>query len=608
MTLSPLAEAVLGKAPYFTEAPSFKGRLWRVQGEACALSERMVGAYGLPDVVARLLASRGVTFEGVEGFLNPRMKDHFPNPCLLRNMEGASDALSAAIISNKKIGILADFDVDGATSAAILMRFLRSVGLSDIPLYIPDRLNEGYGPNNTAFQYFKDNGCDWVLIADCGTTAFAPLSFARELGLKTIILDHHEAEATLPECDFLVNPKQAGDSSGLDMLAACGVCFLFCVAVNTALKRAGREGVDLRQWLDLVALGTVCDMVPMLGANRLFVKAGFTRMAARENVGINALLEVGKIDVVPDPSHAGFVLGPRINAGSRVHQSDLGAQLLSTDDPAEAKRLAWLLDDCNTRRRAMQKDIMAHASARVQAFGYDKDPVIVLDDAEWHPGLVGLVAGDIKEKFGKPTCIIGYAEGGDGRKEGRGSGRSVNGINIADAFMAARAEGLLIKGGGHAMAGGFTIEPDKIKDFREFMKAYVGTQAKVLPPYPESVVDGVLAVRSVTIDLAKVLHGPMAPYGAGHEAPNFVLKNVMVLHADIVGNSHVRCTIRDRDGGNSIKAVAFRAAGTELGKFLLEGARDSAVPVHLLGAIQINSWQGRESAEFHISDGCVGYI
>lgn len=600
------AETLASQSPYFMDAPSFKGRLWKRPAYDRMLAGRLAQAHGLPEIVAALLVARGVGLDGVPAFLSPSMRD-FPNPLALAGMEGAAADLARAIMAGEKIGILADFDVDGATSTGILTRFLRAVGQADIPLYIPDRLSEGYGPNNKAFEYLKSVSCDWVLIADSGITAFAPVQHARDLGLKTVILDHHECEAQLPAATHVINPKRPDCAAGYEMLAACGVSFLFCVAVNTALRAAGfykdRPEPDLRAWLDLVALGTVCDMVPMTGPNRLFVKAGFAKMAARRNAGINALLTVGKITDVPDPGHAGFVLGPRINAGSRVHQSDLGAKLLSTDDPDEAMRLAWLLDDCNLKRRALQKDMLAHASARVSAFGYDADPVIVIDDPEWHPGLVGLVAGDIKEKFGRPACVIGYAEG-----EGRGSGRSVTGINIASSFIAAREAGILVKGGGHAMAGGFTVAPERIADFRAFMKDHVSGQAMHLPAHPESAVDAVMNVRSLTMDLARLVHGAMAPYGSGYAEPSFVLADVLVQHADIVGTNHVRCTIRDRDGGPTVKAVAFRAGETPLGKFLLTQARDSAIPVHLLGAVHINAWQGRESAEFHIADGFAGYI
>ena len=597
--------------PYFMDQPSMKGRMWKLASTDAAMALRMAQAHNLPDLVAQLLSSRGVSIDAVESFLNPRMKDHFPDPFSMLGMESAVSDLSAAILSNQKIGILADFDVDGATSSAILTRYLRSVSGQDVPLYIPDRLSEGYGPNDRAFDSLKEQGCAWVLIADSGTTAFGPVQHAADIGLKTIILDHHEAEETLPAATHLINPKRRGDNAGLSMLAACGVSFLFCVALNAALRGQGyfkdKQEPDLRQWLDLVALGTVCDMVPMTGANRLFVKYGFQKMAARDNPGIDALLTVGKIAEVPDPYHAGFVLGPRINAGSRVHQSDLGAKLLATDDPEEASQLAWLLDDCNTKRRAMQKDMVAHAAARVRAFGYDNDPVIVLEDNDWHPGLVGLVAGDMKERFGRPACVIGFADGDQGR-EGRGSGRSITGINIADSFIAARAEGTLIKGGGHAMAGGFTVAPDRIKDFRDFMKRHIGAQSMNLPAHPETQVDGVMSVRSLTIPLAKLIHGACAPYGSGHPEPVFVLNDVMVLHADVVGTNHVRCTLRDRDGGPSVKAVAFRALETPLGQFLMKTAPNSATPVHLAGSVQINSWQGRESAEFHISDAAAGFI
>lgn len=604
--MSALPEPLLDR-PYLMDSPSFKGRMWKAPAYDRAQAVRLAQAHGLPEMVAALLTARGVGLDSVSAFLNPSMRD-FPNPLALSGMEKAASDIAKAVISGEKIGILADFDVDGATSTGILTRFLRFLGQTDVPLYIPDRLSEGYGPNNKAFEYFKSLSCDWIFIADSGTTSFGPVQHAADLGLKTVILDHHECEGVFPAATHMINPKRPDDTSGYQMLAACGVSFLFCVAVNSALRaegfyKDGRAEPDLRSMLDLVALGTVCDMVPMTGPNRLFVKAGFAKMAARQNPGIHALLTVGKITEVPDPGHAGFVLGPRINAGSRVHQSDLGAKLLSTDDAQEALRLAWLLDDCNVKRRAMQKGMVAHAAARVSAFGYENDAVIVLDDPEWHPGLVGLVAGDMKERFGKPACVIGYAEG-----EGRGSGRSITGINIASSFIAAREAGILVKGGGHAMAGGFTVLPDRIPDFRAFMKEHVGKQSQNLPAHPESPVDAVMNVRSLSIDLAKLVHGAMSPYGSGYAEPSFVLTDVLVLHADIVGTNHVRCTIRDRDGGPSVKAVAFRAGETPLGKFLLTQARDSAVPVHLLGGVHINAWQGRESAEFHIADGFVGYI
>ncbi len=598
------------ESAYFMDSPSFKGLMWRRPDYDVAAATRIAQAHGLPEMVGVLLTARGIGLDAVPAFLNPNMKD-FPNPSNLKGMDAAAEDVARAIMKGDKIGILADFDVDGATSTGILTRFLRSAGQADVPLYIPDRLSEGYGPNNKAFEWLADQSCSIVLIADSGTTAFGPVEHAASLGLETIILDHHECDATFPVATHLVNPKRPDCTSGYTMLAACGVSFLFCVAVNRALREAGfyqgRQEPDLRSMLDLVALGTVCDMVPVTGPNRLFVKAGFAKMASRANAGIDALLKVGKITDVPDSSHAGFVLGPRINAGSRVHQSDLGAKLLSTDDADEALRLAWLLDDCNTKRRAMQKDMVAHAAARISAFGYDNDPVIVLDDPEWHPGLVGLVAGDMKERFGKPTCIIGYADGDTGR-EGRGSGRSIPGINIAESFIAARNEGILIKGGGHAMAGGFTVAPERIGEFREFMKKYIGARAQSLPAHPEANIDAIMNVRGLTIDLARIVHGAMAPYGSGHVEPAFVLTDVLVMHADVVGTSHVRCTLRDRDGGPTVKAVAFRATETPLGKFLLTSARDSAMPVHLLGQVQINSWQGRESAEFHISDGYVGAV
>ncbi len=587
--------------------PSLKGRLWRLPQYDRAFATRLCQAYGLQEAVGSFLAARGIGFDAVESFLTPRIKDHFPDPNALKDMPAAAVALANAIRAGEKIGVLADFDVDGATSAAILTRFLRAAGQADVPLYIPDRLSEGYGANARGMEALKAQGCQWVIIADSGTTAFAALDHATAIGLKTVIVDHHEAEEKLPAATFIVNPKRRDCTSGYTMLAACGVSFLLCVAVNAALRRNGHYGTgkaepDLRQWLDLVGLGTVCDMVPLTGPNRLFVKAGFAAMALRKNCGIAAILQIANMNQPPEPFHAGFVLGPRINAGSRVHKSDLGAQLLSTDDMEEAIRLAWLLDDCNEKRKSLQKDMLAHAVARVKAYGFDNDPVILLDDPEWHPGLVGLVAGDLKERFGRPACVIAYADSDMGVREGRGSGRSVAGVNIASSFIDARTAGILVKGGGHAMAGGFTVMPDRIKDLRAFLNDHIGRQKLAVPTVQEQAADGVMTVRSMSVDLARVLSAQAAPFGVGNPEPSFILANAVVLHADIVGTSHVRCTIRDVEGGTTVKAVAFKAAETPLGQMLLNDARGGAFPVHLMGSVQVNEWQGRTSAEFHISD------
>lgn len=563
----------------------------------------MVSAYGLPEIVARLLSSRSVTPEQVEGFLNPKLSRDFPDPFKLKDMDKAAKMVAEAIMTGRKVALFADFDVDGATSTAILVRFFRHCGVA-LPFYIPDRLAEGYGPNINALKTLKSNGAELVLMADCGTTAFDVVVQGRELGLDIIILDHHEAEEKLPVANYVINPKRKDDDSGYSMMAACGVSFMLCVAVNATLREAGffkdRPEAPLKSFLDLLALGTVCDMVPLLGPNRLFVKTGFELMNKKLNPGIRALCEVAGVKTELSPYHAGFVLGPRINAGSRVHRADLGATMLSTDDDEEAKNIAWTLNDCNDKRKDIQATMMAEALAMVEAQGLDQHPIILVGDEGWHAGLSGLVAGRLAEEYKKPAAVIAYAPGHDNALEGRGSGRSIPGINVAAAFIDARNAGLIVKGGGHAMAAGFTILPEQIPAFRDFLYDHVSRQAAGMEALTDTQVDGVLSVRGAAVDLVKMLGSQVGPFGMNNPEPFFILPNVRIHMADVVGDGPIRTTISDSDGGGPrMKAMAFRAAGTPLGQALLKSGPQ---PLHLAGRLKVDSWNGAEKVEFHIED------
>lgn len=592
----------------FLKTPSFKGKYWALAPFDQALAVRISQGYNLPEMVGRLLAARGIAFDGVEDFLYPRLATHFPNPFALKNMDAAATWLAEALEKGRKIGVLADFDVDGATSCGVLVRFLRHATGAEIPFFIPDRLNDGYGPAPKGFDALKAKGCDIVIVADCGITAHEALSYAASIGLDVVVLDHHEPEDTLPPATHIVNPKLRDDTSGFTWLAAVGVSFLLCVALNNKLRAAGYYKAkalvepDMRGFLDLVALGTVCDMVPLLGANRLFVQAGFAQMAARNNPGIRALLEVSKIDTLPDPYHAGFSLGPRINAGSRVHRSDLGARLMATEDYDEALTIAYQLDECNTTRKDLQKDMLREATNMVKAQGQENDPVICVAHADFHQGISGLVAGALKDKYNRPSCVAAFVTLDDGRVEGRGSGRSVAGVNIAQAFIEGRNRGLLVKGGGHAMAGGFTVSPDRFGDFHAYLKSHVGALPLETPDYPVTQVDAAMSVRAASVDFVRIVESHMGPYGMANPEPVFMLRNVMVGAPDIVGSNHVRCYIRDAEGGASIKGIAFRAANSELGEALLKQRPGQSLPLHLLGSFKINSWQGRESVDFMIED------
>ena len=566
--------------------------------------QRMMSDYKIPEIVARLLASRNVRHEQVDNYLNPKLARDFPDPHCLKGMEEFADCVSGEIIKGTKIAAFCDFDVDGSTSAAILKKFFRHIG-QDLTIYIPCRMNEGYGPNTKALRQLKDDGHDFVIMADCGTNSCEVIEEANSFGLKVCILDHHEAGEEMAPALHLVNPKRKDCQSGLTMLAACGVTFLACVAINTKLrakefyKDKNLAEPPLKNWLDLVALGTVCDMVPLTGPNRLFVKVGFEQMAMHNNIGLKALCEVGNIKKTPTSQDAGFILGPRINAGSRVHKSDLGALLLSSEDAEEAKNLAWLLNDCNTKRRDIQKEMLKDAVRMVEINGYQDDPIILVHDESWHVGLNGLVAGQIKERFGKPACAIAFAVGMDGKLEGRGSGRSVPGFNMAALFMAAKEAGLVIKGGGHAMAAGFTVYPENIPALHDFFKEHAAKIADQNEFIVEDNVDGIATIRGLRPDFVRLLENNVGPFGQENPEPKFVLSHVKIVNVDVVGTDHVRLQISDIAGGSRMKAMAFKSADTPLGQALLNGRGQN---IHLMGQFKINEWNGMESVEFHVSD------
>ena len=585
---------------------SLGDKRWAIIPVDESVSTHLAQNYNLPEFVARLLVQRGVTSDTVDEFLNPTLRDHFPDPFSFVGMKEFADDFAEAIINKTPIGIFADFDVDGATSAAILTRFLRHFDVVP-PVYIPDRLTEGYGPSAEAMQVLKDKGAEFIIMADCGITAFEPLQAAHDIGLKVAVFDHHEPEDALPKAAHIINPKRRDDNSGLDMLAACGVSFMACVAINNALRGKGyfdsqdKQEAPLKSWLDLVALGTVCDMVPLKGVNRLFVKTGFDQMAHHNNQGIKALCQVGKIEKMPEPKDAGWSIGPRINAGSRVHRSDLGAKLLSTDDPEEAQSIAWALEDCNQERKKIQSNMMQIAVNKVEFLKGNNDNFILVDDESFHSGLSGLVAGRLKERYGKPAIVVTYVENNDGVIEGRGSGRSVKGINMADIFIAARNEDIILKGGGHAMAGGFTLMPDRIDDFRQFIADYIEKNKDVEQLVPQIDIDAVATVRSAKPEFIKLLNNNVGPFGVGNPEPVFALADVKVHNVDVMKDKHLRLMISDVEGGTRMKAVMFSGVGTPLGDMLLKQSR--LMNFHLVGQFQINNWQGRESVEFHVMDG-----
>jgi single-stranded-DNA-specific exonuclease len=555
---------------------------------ALALAQR----HALPDLIARSLAARGVGLEDAAGFLDPRLRDFLPNPSALRDMDAAATRLAEAIRHGESIAVFGDYDVDGATSSALLMRFARAAGI-ELRLYVPDRLREGYGPNVEAMQRLAGEGVKLIICVDCGTTAHEPLKAAKDAGCDVIVLDHHASEPALPPAAALVNPNRLDESNAYGALAAVGVTYLFVVAVNRALRETGwwspdRPEPDLLAWLDLVALGTVCDVVKLTGLNRALVAQGLRVMSQRRNAGISALADVAGQKGPMDTYAAGFILGPRVNAGGRVGEADTGAKLLATDDPAVATRLAQHLHTLNNERRALEAQVLAEAEAITLT---ENLPMAFVARENWHPGVIGIVASRLKDRFHHPALVI--ALDGD---IGKGSGRSSGSVDLGAAIIAARQAGLLINGGGHKMAAGFTVAREKIEALRDFLAERIGKQIAAEPLIPTLTLDGLATAPALQPDFIKKL-AALGPFGSGNAEPRFALADCRILRADIVGEKHVSVLVLQ--GGARIRGIAFRAIESGLGKLLLDpNCRDC----HLAGHLRLDEWQGEERVQLCIDD------
>jgi len=563
---------------------------------AMTLSQRL----NLPEAVGRVMAARGVGLDNAERFLAPTLRDSLPDPSIFRDMDTLAERVASAVMQGEQIVIFGDYDVDGATSSALLKRYLHAVG-ARVGVYIPDRLKEGYGPNAAALMKLRHDGASLVVTVDCGTTAFEALEAAHGVGLDVIVVDHHEAEVTLPKAVAVVNPKRLDEENNEHkQLAAVGLTFLCAIAINRLLRTHGwfatRKEPDLLNLLDLVALGTICDVVPLTGLNRSFVHQGLKVMASRNNIGINALADVAGIDEPPGTYHAGFVFGPRVNAGGRVGESSLGSRLLSTDDVDKAKEIATRLDSYNRERQSLEANILDEAFAQVESEGDDLGAVAIAAGVGWHPGVVGIVASRLKDRFNRPACVLAFA--GDGGSDmGTGSGRSVNGVDLGQTIIAARQAGHIIKGGGHAMAAGFSLTRDQLPDFRAFLNERIGAQIAAHGIEPTLYIDGAIKTQGASLDLLDSLI-QVGPFGAGNPEPRFVIPDARLAFAEQVGSDHVRCRIEDASGGR-LNAIAFRCLETPLGVTLLKGGGGS---LHLAGKLRVNTWQGTSTPQLIIDD------
>ncbi len=562
---------------------------------ALAIAQR----HSLPDLVARVLAGRGVNADEATAFLDPTLKTLMPDPFVLTDMEALASRVADAIVSGERIAIFGDYDVDGATSAALFARFLRAQGRNP-SIYIPDRLFEGYGPNPDAMRSLAAAGDRLVIAVDCGTTSFEAIETARGLGLDVVVIDHHQTGTDLPPAIAVVNPNREDDLSGLGHLCAVGLTFLTVVAVNRMLRTRGwygsdRSEPDLLRWLDLVALGTVCDIVPLVGLNRAFVTKGLITLAHHGSPGLAALADIARLKGPFALYHLSFMIGPRINAGGRIGDAGLGARLLASDDLAECERIAAELDRLNQDRQAIETAMVEEATAEAEAeIGEGAGPSVIVSGSErWHGGVVGLVAARLKERFHRPAIAIAFQPNG----LGTGSGRSIAGVDLGRAVRAALDRGILLKGGGHAMAAGLTVEKSRLGDLRAFLIEALSEKVQKGREDNGLAVDAAMTARGATADVIDLVERA-GPYGTGHPEPVFAFPAHRIAYAETVGNGHVRLSVSTGEG-TKLKAIAFRAAGTPLGNALL-AARGR--PLHVAGVLTVDQWQARRQPSLRLID------
>ncbi|GAB4071001.1 single-stranded-DNA-specific exonuclease RecJ [Ancylobacter sonchi] len=585
---------------FLSVARSATGRFWRdrldMRGASTALA--IAQRHGVPELLARVLAGRGVGLDEVPAYLDPTVRDLLPDPDTLTDMEPAVARLADAVTRGEKVAVFGDYDVDGATATALLVEVLRAGGL-DPAFHIPDRIFEGYGPNIPAIEALRAAGASLLATVDCGTMSFEPFARAAAIGLDVVVIDHHQAGEALPPVAALVNPNRIDDLSGLGHLCAVGLVFVTAVGLVRELRRRGwwtaeRPAPDLLAMLDLVALGTVADVVPLTGLNRAFVTKGLAVLRRRDRPGLTALMDAARLSGPPKAWHLGFLLGPRINAGGRIGDAALGTRLLLSHDPIEARALAAELDRLNAERQQVEKAIVAQAEAEAEAaLGLEgTSPVILASGQGWHPGVVGLVAARLKEKFGRPAFAVAFTGA-----HGAGSARSIPGVDVGRAVRGAVEHGLLVKGGGHAMAAGLTVERDKLGALRAYLEAELAPSVERARHVDETVVDGALSAGAATPELIELVERA-GPYGAGNPQPVFAFPAHRIVYAEAGSADQVRVRLRAADG-SVLSGVAFRAAATPLGEALL-GSRGQTR--HVAGMLDLDSWQGRAQPSLRICD------
>lgn len=573
---------------------SLSGRPWRARAADPELARRHQLAHGLSEPLARALASREIGEAEAADFLAPTLKALFPDPSSFADMDRAATLLVDALEAGRRVVVFADYDVDGASSAALIVRWFRAMG-REPAIYVPDRIIEGYGPSPAAFRRLKAEGAELVVTVDCGAAATDALACAAEIELPVVVIDHHLMRpGEIPAVAALVNPNRPDCGSGQGHLAAAGVAFVLLAALNREARRRGLgEGPDIRAWLDLAAMGAICDVTRLTGFNRALTAQGLKIMSGWANPGLKALMSVAKGgEGAASVFHAGYLLGPRINAGGRIGRSDLGARLLATDDPVEAEALAVELDGLNTERKAVEAEVQAAAIRHLEQSNATEGACLVVADDGWHPGVIGIVAGRLRERFRKPVIVIGIDRAAD---VGKGSGRSQPGVNLGRAVQAAYEAGLLLAGGGHAMAAGLSVRPCVIPELTAFLCEQLETESAAATLADGYDIDALVTTRGADRALWADFQR-LAPFGPGNPEPTFALADARIERPMALRGGHVRVTLTDPSGGR-LKAVAWRSEDTELGRRLMAGGA-----LHVAGKLKPDDWQGRESVELEIED------
>jgi single-stranded-DNA-specific exonuclease len=573
---------------------SVTGKKWTVKNTNQEEVNFLKDNFFLDDITSMLISNRNIKREKVQQFLNPLIKDIIPNPNILKDMEKSVQRTIQAVKQKEKIGIFGDYDVDGASSTAMLGNYFNETK-NKFEIYIPDRKKEGYGPSINGLDQLIKSDVKLIFTVDCGTLSYKPLEFAKSKKIDLIVLDHHQSEIKLPNAYSIVNPNRIDDNSNLNYLCAAGVCFMFLVALNRSLRKINWfesnniKEPNLIEFLDLVSLGTVCDVVPLVELNRAIVKQGLKILKNKKNLGIKTLLDICKIESLPTPYHLGYVIGPRINAGGRVGKCSHGANLLLSQNPRDSYKIASELDNYNKERQFLEQDLINLVLNKLD--NEINDPAIILYDEGWHQGIIGIVAARIKDKFNKPVIIISVEN-----NIGKASARSILGFDIGAAIISAVDMKILQKGGGHKMAGGFTIDMNKINDLKKFIFKKIKSTNKNYE-LKNIIVDSEISPSSLNIDFFEKIN-LLSPFGSGNIEPRFIIKNLKILNSRIVGEKHIKSILIGRDG-STIQTIAFNVEDNGLGPYLMKSNKK---PINIAGKLSLNEWKGKKNVEFIIDD------